>query len=58
MPATQISMITLIFPVVAVLLGWFVLGERLNENAVLGIALIMGGVGLTLVKRKENSRAS
>lgn len=59
MPATQVSMITLIFPAVAVLLGWLVLGETLSENAVLGIALIIGGVALTLVKlKKESSLAS
>lgn len=58
LPATQVSMITLIFPVVAILLGWVVLGETLNANAGIGIALIMGGVGLALVKRKGSSRAS
>ncbi len=57
MPATQVSMITLIFPVVAVLLGKVVLGERLSENALLGIALIMGGVGLTLLRRRGSSSA-
>ncbi len=58
LPATQVSMITLIFPVVAVLLGWVVLGERLNADAGFGIAMIMGGVGLALVKRKGSSPAS
>jgi len=58
LPATQVSMITLIFPVVAILLGWIVLGERLNANAAFGIALIMGGVGLALVKRRGSSSAS
>ncbi len=53
LPATQVSMITLIFPVVAIVLGWIVLGERLNANAGFGIALIMGGVGLTLAKRRQ-----
>lgn len=52
LPATQVSMITLIFPVVAILLGRVVLGETLSANAVLGIALIIGGVGLALVKRR------
>ena len=58
LPATQVSMITLIFPVVAILLGWVVLGETLNANAGLGIALIMGGVGLALARRTGSSRAS
>lgn len=56
LPATQMSMITLIFPVVAVVLGWIVLGEGLNANAGLGIALIMGGVGLTLARRQTTTK--
>ncbi len=58
LPATQVSMITLIFPVVAVVLGWVVLGERLNANAGFGIALIMGGVGLALARRRTIAPAS
>jgi len=58
MPATQVSMITLIFPVVAVLLGRIVLDESLTGNALLGIGLIIGGVAMTLLRRRENSRAS
>lgn len=58
LPATLVSMTALIFPVVAILLGWVVLGERLTANAGFGIALIMGGVGLMLVKRKGSSPAS
>jgi drug/metabolite transporter (DMT)-like permease len=58
LPATQVSMITLIFPVVAILLGWAVLGERLNANAGFGIVLIMGGVALALAKKKGSSPAS
>ena len=58
LPATQVSMITLIFPVVAILLGWVVLGEKLSANAGFGIALIMGGVGLALARRTGSSKAS
>lgn len=58
LPATQVSMITLIFPVVAILLGWLVAGETLSSNAVAGIALIIGGVALTLLRRRGNSLAS
>ena len=58
LPATQVSLITLIFPVVAVVLGSAVLGETLNAGAGAGIALIMGGVGLALAKRKGSSGAS
>lgn len=58
LPATQVSMITLIFPVVAIILGSVVLGERLSANAGFGIALIMGGVGLAFAKRKRSSSGS
>jgi drug/metabolite transporter (DMT)-like permease len=58
LPATQVSLITLIFPAVALVLGWLVLGERLGLNGFAGIALIMGGVGLALAKGKGSSPAS
>lgn len=58
LPATQVSMITLIFPVVALLLGRVVLGETLTANAGLGIALIIGGVGLALAKKPGSSPAT
>ena len=51
-------MVTWIFPVVAVVLSWVVLGERLNANAGFGIALIMGGVGLALARRRGSSSGS
>jgi drug/metabolite transporter (DMT)-like permease len=52
LPATQVSMITLIFPVVALLLGRAFLGETLTANAAAGIALIIGGVGLALARKR------
>jgi len=58
LPATQVSMITLIFPVVAILLGRAVLGETINANAGFGIALIMGGVALALARRRAISPAA
>lgn len=57
LPATQVSLITLIFPAVALVLGWLVLGETLGPKGVFGIVLIMGGVGLALAKKRENSGA-
>ena len=45
-PVTRISLIVLITPVVAVLLGWLFLGEALNFKMVLGSALVLGGVAL------------
>lgn len=58
LPATQVSLITLIFPAVALLLGWLVLGETIGPKGVFGIVLIMGGVGMALAKKKENSGAA
>ncbi len=52
LPATQVSLITLIFPAVALVLGWIVLGEKLGLNGFLGIALIMAGVSLALWKKR------
>ena len=40
-------------PVVAVLLGWLFLGERINRNFVFGAILIIGGVVFCLINRKE-----
>lgn len=48
LPATKVSLITLIFPVVALILGWIVLGEAIRPRAAAGVALILGGVGLAL----------
>lgn len=58
LPATQVSLITLIFPAVALVLGWLVLGETLGPKGMTGISLIIGGVGLALAKRRENSGAA
>lgn len=58
LPATAVSLITLIFPVVAIALGMIFLDETLSANAVAGVALIMGGVGLALARRRGSSPAS
>lgn len=48
LPATQVSFITLIIPVVALALGRAVLGEVVTLRAQAGVALILGGVVLAL----------
>lgn len=58
LPATVVSLITLIFPVVAIVLGMVFLGETLSANAGMGIVLIMGGVGLALARRRGSSPAA
>ena len=46
--ATNVSLITFITPIIALILGWVVLQEIPNPNVGLGAALILGGVYLTI----------
>jgi drug/metabolite transporter (DMT)-like permease len=46
MEVTRISLFTFITPIVAVLLGWFILGERVDLNVAIGGCLILVGVVL------------
>ena len=46
MEVTRTSLFTFITPIVAVLLGWFMLGERIDLNVALGGCLILVGVVL------------
>lgn len=40
----RVAVVSYSFPVWACLLAWLVLGERLNRNAMLGLALCLGGL--------------
>ncbi|MDX6770723.1 MAG: DMT family transporter [Elusimicrobiota bacterium] len=51
LPPSRVSLMTLLFPVVALALGWLVLGEAPTARGLLGCALILGGVGGALVGR-------
>jgi drug/metabolite transporter (DMT)-like permease len=44
LPATQVAIVTYFVPIVAAVLGWAVLGERLGPNLFVGLALIVVGV--------------
>jgi drug/metabolite transporter (DMT)-like permease len=44
LPATLVSVYAYINPVVAVLLGWLLLSEKMNANMLLGTAITLGGV--------------
>ncbi len=58
--ATNTSLVTLLIPVSAVLLGIIFLGERMTINTLLGMGLIMGGLILTdgrFVKRFAEPRS-
>ena len=42
--ATNVSLVTLLVPPSAILLGWIFLGERLGANAIIGMGLIAAGL--------------
>jgi drug/metabolite transporter (DMT)-like permease len=46
LPPTQVSVYAYINPIVAVLLGWFLLSEKLNITMVAGTIITLGGVYL------------
>jgi drug/metabolite transporter (DMT)-like permease len=46
--ATNSSLITFVTPIVALILGWLILGEVPDPNVGVGAALILTGVYLTL----------
>ena len=46
MEVTKISLFTFVTPIVAVLLGWLLLGEKVNLTVALGGSLILTGVML------------
>lgn len=48
---TFVSLTNYLSPGVAVLAGWLILGETLNEMALLALALILGGIGLATRRR-------
>jgi drug/metabolite transporter (DMT)-like permease len=49
--STMPMMISVVTPLIAVLLGWVVLGETLPPQTLLGGALIMASIALTVFKR-------
>jgi len=46
LPATQVSIYAYINPIVAVVLGWLLLSEKMNVNMVIGTFITLGGVYL------------
>lgn len=44
LPATQVSVYAYINPIVAVLLGWLILSERMNEHMIAGTLITLTGV--------------
>jgi drug/metabolite transporter (DMT)-like permease len=44
LPASKVSMYAYINPVIAVILGWLVLGERMDGWMITGTAVVLAGV--------------
>jgi drug/metabolite transporter (DMT)-like permease len=45
------SVVLYLLPVVATLLGWLVLGERITPTAIVGTTIVLSGVALTKAPR-------
>ena len=54
--AVYLSLVSLVTPILAVILGALVLGETIDARIVLGTALIVSGVGLVNVRRAAIGR--
>lgn len=55
MEATRLSLISLIFPVVAVILGAIFLGEKITRLTEMGMMTVLAGVAVTLWKGRPAS---
>ena len=51
--STKAMMISLVTPLLAVLIGWIVLGESLPPQTGLGGLLIIGSIGLIVFRRRQ-----
>lgn len=50
LPPSRVSLMSLLFPVIALALGRIVLGEAITARAAAGCVLILGGVGTALLR--------
>jgi drug/metabolite transporter (DMT)-like permease len=53
LPPTQVSVYAYINPIVAVLLGWLLLSEKMNWNMVFGTVITLAGVWLVNRESKK-----
>lgn len=54
-PATMVAPFTLLVPITGLLSGWLVLGEVISPVEMLGGALVVAGLGVTVFKRRRGS---
>ena len=55
LPPTQVSMYAYINPIVAVILGWLLLSEKMNVNMIIGTIITLSGVYLVNREFKKNN---
>ena len=53
LPPTQVSIYAYINPIVAVLLGWLLLSEKMNVHMILGTIITLGGIYLVNRETKK-----
>ena len=53
LPPTQVSIYAYINPIVAVLLGWLLLSEKMNVHMILGTLITLGGIYLVNRETKK-----
>jgi drug/metabolite transporter (DMT)-like permease len=53
MPTTKMSLYAYINPLVAVILGWAILGERLTIVTIVAMCVILGGVAMVQTSRNR-----
>ena len=56
LPMTNLSMYAYINPLVAVILGWLILDERLTWVSILAMCIILGGVALVQTGGRRSNR--
>jgi len=56
-PVSLLALVSYAFPIVAVVLGWLVLGERLAGSTLLGAAAVLVGIALATWRRRYGSHA-
>jgi drug/metabolite transporter (DMT)-like permease len=47
-----LALVSYAFPIVAVVLGWLVLGERLAGSTLLGAAAVLAGIAIATWRRR------
>jgi len=55
-PASRVAVFTLLVPITGLISGWAVLGETIAPFEIIGGALVIAGLGVTLIKTKKQGR--